>query len=87
MRERLDPNDILGKVYGRLTVRDTQRQKKDYTWMYKCSCECGSDCIVSRYHLINGTKKSCGCMRHLPDVTELHRMKSELAFIAEWKNK
>ena len=54
--------DIIGKKFGRLeplyeSSKDTKNRQK---WM--CKCDCGNLVEVSKYKLLAGVKKSCGCL-------------------------
>ena len=64
MKDRIteaNKKDLVGQVYGRLTVledigRDIQRNV-----IWKCVCECGHIVHVSSDNLQSGDTKSCGC--------------------------
>jgi len=55
--------DLLGKVFGRLTVIAFDSIAKGGNAKWKCTCKCGNECTVLAYNLVedNGTK-SCGCL-------------------------
>ena len=59
-------NDLIGKTFDRLTVKDIsepRRYNKNVQQMLECVCSCGSDnVIVQKTHLTNGYVKSCGCL-------------------------
>lgn len=55
-------SDLIGKVYGRLTVIDEGFNTKKHAY-YKCRCSCGKIVAVRRNRLLDGTTKSCGCYR------------------------
>lgn len=62
----IDPNDIVGKQFGKLTVdRYIGKQlcgRSTMSHMYECHCSCGkTNVIASRPTLKNGGKISCGC--------------------------
>lgn len=56
--------DLVGKVYGRLTVLDDSiyklsgRKKR----AAKCKCACGEHTVVIIESLRSGSVKSCGCL-------------------------
>lgn len=57
----IDPNDLLGKTFSKLTaifwnIRGTHI-------IYSCRCKCGNETTVQRGNLLNGHTKSCGCIR------------------------
>jgi hypothetical protein len=56
--------DLVGKVFGKLTVlefvgRPTNGTSGDSLW--RCRCECGKESIPYGYNLRHGKSKSCGC--------------------------
>jgi len=54
--------NLLGKVFGRLTVIERIENKNSRT-QWKCRCECGNVHNVISKSLVNGSTKSCGCLR------------------------
>ena len=55
------PEDLTGKVYGKLTVIQKEKTRNHRTrWL--CKCECGNTKIIYADCLRNGVK-SCGCLR------------------------
>ncbi len=65
---------MIGKRFGKLTVLsecETMKHK------YKCLCDCGNIKYISKYHLLDGHTKSCGCSRgikHGKHHTRLYRI-------------
>ena len=62
---QIDPNDIIGQKYGKLTVISilNEKEKQNNTISYICNCDCGkNNVIVTRKNLLNGRVKSCGCL-------------------------
>lgn len=64
---RTKTEDMIGKRYGRLTVRgidhyvtDSKGWKRYYL---ACDCECGNSKVVLAYSLTQGLTKSCGCLQ------------------------
>ena len=55
-------SDLAGMVFGRLTVVKLDSQT-GYIKRYACICECGNTRVVPRANLLNGSSKSCGCLR------------------------
>jgi len=56
--------DLTGKRFGKLMVLDkTQERNKSGHIFWLCECDCGVQKNISSNHLINGTTKSCGCLR------------------------
>lgn len=48
---------MIGKKFGKLLVLT-----KFGKYKYKCLCDCGNISIVTKYNLISGNTKSCGCL-------------------------
>lgn len=53
--------DLLGRVFGRLTVvaKTDERRSKSVVWL--CRCECGNEKLATSKSLLKGDCKSCGC--------------------------
>lgn len=56
-------DNLLGEVFGFLTVFDYELNGKNVIWL--CSCKCGNKKVVKTIGsaLKNGKVKSCGCFR------------------------
>lgn len=52
--------DITGMHFGRLTVKGLAYRKAHRSY-YNCLCECGTEKIIRKDHLISGVTVSCGC--------------------------
>lgn len=52
---------LEGKKFGRLNVIECVGSKKNRR-MWRCSCDCGNEVIVSASSLVGGMTKSCGCL-------------------------
>ena len=61
MKEKINAEDIVGQTFGYWTVDSVSRKNKSGTYMYNCTCRCGTKREVWRYGLVNGYSKSCGC--------------------------
>jgi len=65
MPKAIDPNDILKRKFGKLTVEGYAGRKvvgRNGYHMYICSCSCGAtDVMVLRRNLLSGDTTSCGC--------------------------
>lgn len=61
-----DPNRMIGKKYGMLTVIKQVEDKicpsGNHETRYECVCDCGNVTIVYGNYLRNGHTKSCGCI-------------------------
>lgn len=53
--------DLAGQRFGRLTV--LHRAGKEYPVRWAVGCDCGTEKTVSRRRLLDGSVKSCGCLR------------------------
>lgn len=58
-------NDLIGKKFGRLTVRKktAERDKSNGSVIWECECECGNIHKASTHDLERGGVSSCGCLR------------------------
>lgn len=59
--------DLVGKVFGRLTVvsfsgRKVKGECQAKTY-WNCTCECGTDKELDGGNLVSGAVMSCGCLR------------------------
>lgn len=55
--------DLTGKIFGRLTVIGLSESPRRSYQKWSCLCECGSTTDSYTKQLVNGSKKSCGCLR------------------------
>ena len=59
--------DLSGQRFGRLTVisraDDFVNKNGAPVTRWRCVCDCGNETIVRAQNLVNGTTKSCGCLR------------------------
>ncbi len=54
--------DLVGKRFGKLVVVEYDHSNHGAYW--KCDCDCGKkDIVLPSYRLLNGSVKSCGCLR------------------------
>ncbi|HDZ13411.1 MAG TPA: hypothetical protein ENH60_00755, partial [Pricia sp.] len=51
--------DIIGQIFGRLTVKRWLGHRR---YLCKCSCDNGH-CEVEKQHLVSGMTQSCGCLQ------------------------
>ena len=72
-------NDIIGKKFGNVTVLefDSIKDRRSY---WKCLCDCGQICYISRKFLCKDNEKrssiSCGCIPKKPS----HKKTSYLSY-------
>lgn len=55
------PIDLIGNIYGQLTVIGSTRVRGARGWL--CQCTCGNQVRTSTDSLHSGNTKSCGCTR------------------------
>ncbi len=59
--------DLTGIRFGRLVcIEPTDQRSKSGGTIWKCKCDCGSECFAVSTQLTQGYKKSCGCLSHPP---------------------
>jgi len=54
--------DLIGKRFGRLTVKDFS-ERKDGRTFWLCECDCGNEITARVDSLTSGETQSCGCLR------------------------
>lgn len=59
-RKRINPNDLVGKRFGRLVVDSVNRYERN-KWYFNCICDCGNKRVVRYDALVNHITESCGC--------------------------
>lgn len=62
------PSDLTGKRYGMLTVLESDHLTGTQRPSWLCRCDCGNECYVTTYSLLNGKRKSCGCLHRKADT-------------------
>lgn len=59
--------DLTGQRFGRLVaVAPTQNRSAKGDVIWHCRCECGGEAFAATAQLIQGYKKSCGCLSRPP---------------------
>lgn len=61
---KIDPEDILGKKFGKLTILDYEYRDDHGNMYYSAKCDCGNITVARRDSLLSGNTKSCGCKVH-----------------------
>lgn len=73
-----NPEDIIGKKFNMLTVIFIDHyDKKQKQYIYRCRCDCGNETTARRSVLLNGERKSCGCLRNYNDNIDLNNIIGE----------
>ena len=66
--------DISNQRFGRLIAIEPTKIKNKTVW--KCKCDCNTDCFYTYHALISGNNSSCGCLveenRHYCSDTRLY---------------
>jgi hypothetical protein len=55
--------DLIGQVFGRLTVVSEKGKGKSGNIIWECTCCCGNTSLSQGGDLKRGNTKSCGCLR------------------------
>lgn len=59
--------DLTGQRFGRLVcLEPTEKRNLGGNVIWRCQCDCGNLCLAVGAQLIQGYKKSCGCLGHPP---------------------
>ena len=59
-------DDLMGKVFGRLTVIARAANGPRFKTRWVCRCSCGSELRVYATNLKRGLTVSCGCQKYEP---------------------
>lgn len=69
MRKRI--NNIIGQIFGELTVGSYSHKDSASRNYFTCICSCGKSKTIQQSNLLSGRSLSCGCSRrviHISDV-------------------
>ncbi|MGL5749897.1 MAG: hypothetical protein ACRCXT_05185 [Paraclostridium sp.] len=77
------PDELIGKVFGKLTVIERLENTKEGRKVYRCSCECGNTTSVKAKYLNNGDTRSCGCHKKNFDAYQEKNYKKALEKVGE----
>lgn len=68
-KNRRAGKDITGLTSGRLTAIEPtgERHPKHGGYLWRCRCLCGNDLVITVSQFMQGSTKSCGCLRTNPD--------------------
>lgn len=61
-RRRWAKLNMVGRIFGRLTVQSKTGRDKRQQRLWNCLCVCGNTTIVKTNTLMTGNSKSCGCV-------------------------
>lgn len=77
--------DIIGQVFGRLTVIDFGRVESSNGAYWRCKCTCGNTTTVKAWDLQDGNTRSCGCLsRETASLTHLKHGASSTREYTVW---
>ena len=54
---------MIGRTFGKLTVRTGEPQDARGNFRWRCQCTCGNFQVVRAANLLSGRTTSCGCSR------------------------
>lgn len=54
--------EMVGRTFGRLTVKQFDRRGKSREFMWLCECECKTTKVINGSTLRSGATRSCGCL-------------------------
>ena len=54
--------DLVGKLFGRLTVKGENSIRSNGRIRWDCKCLCGNTCTIKGSQLTSGKTQSCGCL-------------------------
>lgn len=69
IRERMEENrgklerEMTGQRFGRLTVQGVSETRRGTSLLLDCLCDCGKTTLADRNQLLQGMKRSCGCLK------------------------
>ncbi len=58
--------DLKGQKFGRLTVIRPTNERCFGRVVWLCRCDCGAIVKIDRGNLMNGSSRSCGCLKRAP---------------------
>ena len=80
--------DLTGMRFGKLVcIEPTQERSRSGGIVWRCRCDCGNECLSVNSQLIQGLKKSCGCIKKPPlkdFVGKRFGMLTVLGYAGKW---
>lgn len=61
---RPEIKNLIGRRFGRLTVKKRIENTKSGNIRWYCECDCGGVATPTSWNLLHGESKSCGCLRN-----------------------
>ena len=76
--------DLTGQKFGHLTVLTFKEINEKHQSVLHCLCDCGKECDIIGCRMIEGTIKSCGCLRSVnEELIEEYLIKNKINFKRE----
>ena len=72
--------NLVGQRFGKLIVVSQAHNK------CQCNCDCGGTITVTVRELVNGRKKSCGCLLHMNETLVGQRFNKLVAIAKTYKH-
>lgn len=76
-------DSIIGKKFNFLTVLEQYYNSINRKTYCKCKCDCGKITTVEKSNLLNGTTKSCGCLKSSSGEIKIQNILKENNIIFE----
>lgn len=78
-------NDLEGQKFHKLTALYPTDLRSGESVVWRCLCDCGNECNVSRSNLIFSKVMSCGCLKKSTGETNIYNLLQEnnIMFITE----
>lgn len=83
------PRELLGKIFGRLTVQSRAENSINGQTRWVCLCSCGVTKIVYGSHLVRGLIRSCRCLQReggWTNTTHGHTKPKRSPTYISWQN-
>ena len=68
MGRAVNPYEYIGQKFNRWTVVSYKGKDRNGKHSFECRCDCGTVCVVSSRDLLDGSTKSCGCLKSFGEL-------------------
>lgn len=76
--------DLTGQKFNHLTVLSFKEINTAHQSVWHCRCDCGKECDVTGCRMLDGSVKSCGCLRSAnEEIIEQYLIKHNIIFQRE----
>ena len=84
------PLNLIGKVYGKLTVISRIENSKKGNTRWLCKCQCGNEIEVDGSNLTIGNTQSCGCLiskgnAQIKNILQINSISFESEYLIHYK--